>query len=379
MGFVAFADKPIRTREQVAREVHAVSLARRLDELATVIALMTISTEVGHNDRNGDRQWWCPFNRKDPQSQRFANDSECDSGLSSGYFQQQVSAPGASGAPWGWGGLFGDLNGNRKRMTLAEAADMFLAALSDDYTQARNNPALAGEFAQRVQRSVSGDRYAQNWDEAWAVLRRALASEPSKQVGDPVWLDDVLRPRLGTRLQTLPNWLNSGHGDFKDIRGVMVHHTGDTRETAESIRRGRPDLRGPLSNLHVGPDGIVTIVAAGVCWHAGKGSYPWLPNNRANWHMIGIECAYPTIIDRNAKGVPIYDPHERWPDAQILSMRDTCAALALRLGVGADRVIGHKEYAGVAQGKIDPGNMDMTWFRGEVAKAMRSGAATAAS
>jgi hypothetical protein len=51
-------------------------------------------------------------------------------------------------------------------------------------------------------------------------------------------------------------------------------------------------------------------------------------------------------------------------------MRDTCAALALRLGVDADKVIGHKEYAGI-QGKWDPGNVDMNWFRDEVAKDMR--------
>ncbi|MFC7447355.1 N-acetylmuramoyl-L-alanine amidase [Rhodococcus daqingensis] len=189
--------------------------------------------------------------------------------------------------------------------------------------------------------------------------------------GDPVWLEEVLRPVLGDRLKTLPGWQNRGHGDFRDIRGVMVHHTGNKNETAESIKRGRPDLAGPLANLHIAPDGTVTIVAVGVCWHAGKGSYPWLPTNNANPHMIGIECAWPTITGTDARGEPTYDAHELWPDAQIISMRDTCAALALKLGVGADKVIGHKEYAGAAQGKWDPGNIDMNWFRGEVAKDMR--------
>jgi hypothetical protein len=183
--------------------------------------------------------------------------------------------------------------------------------------------------------------------------------------GDPVWLEDVLRPALGDRLKTLPGWQNSGHGDFAEIKGVMVHHTGNSRESAQSIRNGRPDLPGPLSNLHIAPDGTVTIVAVGVCWHAGRGSYPWLPTDNANQHMIGIECAWPTVT--NGK----YDPNERWPDAQIISMRDTCAALALKLGHPATRVIGHKEWAGTSQGKWDPGNLDMSWFRGEVAKDMR--------
>ncbi|MEC4856735.1 N-acetylmuramoyl-L-alanine amidase [Mycobacteroides chelonae] len=185
---------------------------------------------------------------------------------------------------------------------------------------------------------------------------------PTPVSGDPIWLEDVLRPALGDRLKTLDGWQDRGHGDFLDIRGVMVHHTGSASATAESIRDGRPDLEGPLSNLHIAQDGTVTIVAVGVCWHAGEGSYPWLPTNNANWHMIGIECAWPK--DPNNKA-------ERWPDAQIISMRDTCAALALKLSVDASHVIGHKEYAGAAQGKWDPGNIDMNWFRGEVAKDIR--------
>lgn len=181
--------------------------------------------------------------------------------------------------------------------------------------------------------------------------------------GDPVWLEDVLRPQLGGRLKTLDGWRGAGHGDFKDIRGVMVHHTGNSRESAQSIRNGRPDLSGPLSNLHIAPDGTVTIVAVGVCWHAGVGSYPWLPTNMGNWHLIGIECAWPTIGPGGS-----YNSRERWPDAQIIAMRNTVAALLGHLGYLQDRTIGHKEYAGAAQGKWDPGNIDMGRFRGEVRK-----------
>ena len=184
--------------------------------------------------------------------------------------------------------------------------------------------------------------------------------------GDPTWLEDVLRPALGDRLKTLPGWQDRGHGDFKDIRGVMWHHTGNSAEKPESIAKGRPDLAGPLANIHIAPNGIVTIVAVGVCWHAGEGSYPWLPTNNANWHMIGVECAWPDIAADGS-----YDPGQRWPDAQIISMRDTAAALSLKLGVPADHNIGHKDYAGAAQGKWDPGNLDMKWFQGEVDKDMR--------
>ncbi|MEQ0587869.1 N-acetylmuramoyl-L-alanine amidase, partial [Mycobacterium tuberculosis] len=154
-------------------------------------------------------------------------------------------------------------------------------------------------------------------------------------IGDPIWLEEVLRPALGERLRVLDGWRERGHGDFRDIRGVMWHHTGNSRETAKSIARGRPDLPGPLANLHIAHSGVVTIVAVGVCWHAGRGSYPWLPTDNANWHMIGVECAWPTIRRDGS-----YDAGERWPDAQIVSMRDVAAALTLKLGYGPEHLCG---------------------------------------
>lgn len=183
-------------------------------------------------------------------------------------------------------------------------------------------------------------------------------------VGDPVWLPEALRPAVA-QLVEYPGWRQRGHGDFKDIRGVMVHHTGGPA-SARSIADGRPDLAGPLSQLHISRDGVVTIIAAGVAWHAGAGSYPWLPANMGNWHLIGIECEWPYrggIGERNAADEP-------WRRAQILAIRNTCAALLQWLRFGVDRLIGHKDYAGRAQGKWDPGNMSMPWLRGEVEKDM---------
>lgn len=186
--------------------------------------------------------------------------------------------------------------------------------------------------------------------------------------GDPTWLADVLKaqePRL--KVRELPDWKEYGHGDFLNLWGVMVHHTGNAAETAESIRDGRPDLPGPLSQLHIAQDGTVSVVAAGVSWHAGAGDYPGIPTDNANWHLIGIECAWP----RDTSIGPATQGRERWPDPQIVAMRDTVAAILTRLGFGPDRVIGHKEWAGRRQGKWDPGNLDMNWFRNEVGKAQR--------
>lgn len=190
---------------------------------------------------------------------------------------------------------------------------------------------------------------------------------PMPVSGDPVWLEDVLRPALGDRLKTLPGWKDSGVGGVMgDIFGVIWHHTGSARATAQSIRDGRPDLPGPLSQLHIAQDGTVTIVAVGPCNHAGKGSWTGLPTDNANTRTIGVECAYPKDVNNQA---------ERWPDAQIVSMRDTAAALTKHLQVPVSHNISHKEWAqlgpaGFRQGKTDPWNLDMDWFREEVQKDM---------
>lgn len=177
--------------------------------------------------------------------------------------------------------------------------------------------------------------------------------------GDPVWLPAVLRAE-GLDPVEFPGWRTRGHGDFKDIRGVMVHHTGSDTATASSIAHGRTDLAGPLSQLHIARDGTVTVVAAGVAWHAGAGMYPWIPANMGNWHLIGIECAN--------SGTSPSAPHRRnWPDAQYLALVRTCAAINRRLRQTSARTIGHREYAGRTQGKWDPGAIDMDVLRGDIA------------
>lgn len=176
--------------------------------------------------------------------------------------------------------------------------------------------------------------------------------------GDPVWLADVLRAE-GVDLVEYPGWRTRGHGDFKDIRGVMVHHTGSDTASAASIADGRPDLPGPLSQLHIARDGTVTLVAVGVAWHAGAGMYPWLPTNMGNWHLIGIECA-------NSGTSPSAPHRKNWPDAQYFALVRCCAAINRRLAQSSARTIGHKEYAGRAQGKWDPGAINMEILRADI-------------
>ena len=233
-----------------------------------------------------------------------------------------------------------------------------------------NGPNSPGSYAQAVQKSAYPDRYDQRMDEALAYFNRLNGGTTMGWTGDPTWLEEVLRADLGDRLIVEPGWENRGTGNgvngtnqMGNIWGVMIHHTGNDRETVEHIRDGRPDLAGPLSQCLITPDGKCHLIAIGPCNHAGIGSYPGIPTNQGNQHLIGFECAWPTI---RADGS--YDPNQKWPDAQVITMRDATAAVLRKLGYRSDRVIGHKEYAGASQGKWDPGNMDMGWFRAEVQK-----------
>ncbi len=181
--------------------------------------------------------------------------------------------------------------------------------------------------------------------------------------GDPVWLADVLRAE-GLRVVEFPGWRERGHGDFGDIWGVICHHTGGSNTPPSEIAYGLPTLEGPLSQLHLARDGTVTVVAVGVAWHAGRGSYPGLPTDNANYYTIGIEAAN--------------NGTEGWTDVQYDAYVGCCAAILRKIGYGSERVIGHKEWARV-QGKWDPGQMDMVKFRADVADRLEGGALMALS
>uniref|UniRef100_UPI003F4934C0 N-acetylmuramoyl-L-alanine amidase n=1 Tax=Nocardia suismassiliense TaxID=2077092 RepID=UPI003F4934C0 len=169
--------------------------------------------------------------------------------------------------------------------------------------------------------------------------------------GDPTWLAEVLRGE-GLRVVEFPGWRERGHGDFGDLWGIVCHHTGGSNTPPSEIAYGLPHLAGPLSQIHLSRDGTVTVIAVGVAWHAGVGSWPGLPEDNANFRTIGIEAAN--------------NGTEGWSQAQYAAYVGICAAICRRLGYGADRVIGHKEWAGPKQGKWDPGAMDMNAFRRDV-------------
>lgn len=175
-------------------------------------------------------------------------------------------------------------------------------------------------------------------------------------MGDPVWLADVLRAE-GVATVEFGDWRNIGHGDFGTIWGVVAHHTGGN-SSANSIQN-HPTL-GLCSQIFLNRAGVAHVVGAGIAWHAGSGSWPGIARDNANAVTIGIEA------ENNGT--------EGWSPAQYWAYVKCCAAICRRLGVRADRVIAHKEWAGASQGKWDPGGIDMNAFRRDIQNQIDGGA-----
>ncbi|GAB0103398.1 peptidoglycan-binding domain-containing protein [Nocardia sp. JMUB6875] len=169
--------------------------------------------------------------------------------------------------------------------------------------------------------------------------------------GDPIWLADVLRA-AGLRVIEHDGWRDRGHGDFADLRGVLCHHTaGGGTDDWRIVQYGRPDLEGPLAQLVLERDGTYRVIAAGVCWHAGRGSWPGWPTNNANYHVIGIEAV------SRGDGTD-------WTPAQLDAYKRGCAAILRRIDRTAADCVAHREYS--SEGKIDPAGIDMDAFRRDV-------------
>lgn len=168
------------------------------------------------------------------------------------------------------------------------------------------------------------------------------------------WLGDVLH-LAGLTVIDEPGWQTRGHGDMGEPLGILCHHTaGAAKGDAPSlsvVRDGRPDLKGPLAHLVLSRSGVFHVVAAGMCWHAGAGT--WEGVTAGNSHFIGIEAENTGLAT---------DP---WPEVQMDAYARGCAAILKKIGRGPIMCAGHKEYATPPGRKVDP-SFDMEAFRTRV-------------
>lgn len=165
------------------------------------------------------------------------------------------------------------------------------------------------------------------------------------------WLPKVLRD-AGLKVEETPNWQTRGQGDVGKIELIICHHTAekvdaDLHPNLDMLEHGREGLRGCLSQLGLGQNGIFYIIAAGKAWHAGEGHWPGVVGG--NEHAIGIEAENNGI-------------DEPWPAVQMEAYARGCAALATYLKLPYGRVIGHKEWT---TRKVDP-DFNMADFRKRV-------------
>ncbi|MGW6624216.1 N-acetylmuramoyl-L-alanine amidase [Nocardia sp. NPDC055002] len=170
-------------------------------------------------------------------------------------------------------------------------------------------------------------------------------------MADPLWLADVLRAE-GLRVDEFPGWRTRGEGDFGTIWGVVAHHTGSNPPSNNPGYIAQHPSLGLASQIHISRDGVVTICGVGLANHAGRGSWAGIARDNANAVTIGIEA------ENNGT--------EGWSTAQYTAYVKTVAAILRRLGHDASRCIAHWEWAGAAQGKWDPGGMDMPKFRRDI-------------
>lgn len=173
----------------------------------------------------------------------------------------------------------------------------------------------------------------------------------------------------------------AGHGEFGDMHGIVVHHTGSHNSASSQgdlLWNGYASLPGPLCHAGIAPDGYVYLTGWGRTNHAGLGDSTIL-NHVIQEDYDASKNLRPTKADKDGNAVfygfeIMYDGETPMSDAQRKTIVRICAAICTHHNWNAHSVIGHGEWQ---PGKWDPGAhgklIDMGSFRSEVAQAIKEG------
>lgn len=186
-----------------------------------------------------------------------------------------------------------------------------------------------------------------------------MTAAMSRHVG----LVDHLK-KWGLDVEEIDGWRHRGRPYNFYPRAIFVHHTASGAQSGNFasqniVVNGRTGLPGPLSQVLLGRNATVRLVAAGYSNHAGYGGpRAGIPANMGNTYAYGIEA------ENNGLGEP-------WGDKQLKAYYRLCAALLAWMKIkDVSKVFGHKEWT---SRKIDPAGINMDDFREQVRKALNHG------
>ena len=169
-------------------------------------------------------------------------------------------------------------------------------------------------------------------------------------MADPVAVYDRLLNDPVIRATLLDGARDRGHGDMiTPLWGLMNHHTGASGWSSPWSIAQHPSL-GLCSQFFLDRNGKLTICGYGIAWHGGAGSGYGIRD--VNAQLLGME------MDNN--GTEGWGTKQYWACVRVNALVQDTAKLA------RDRAIGHKEWAGAAQGKWDPGGMNMDKLRSDI-------------
>jgi len=177
-------------------------------------------------------------------------------------------------------------------------------------------------------------------------------------------LADTCR-KAGLKVVEIDGWKTRGRpGGMIEVRTITCHHTANggakgNYPSLNTVKNGRSDVPGPLSQLGLGRDGTVYVIAAGVANHPGVS----LKNDYTKRYAIGIEA--------EAVGVP--GTKGDWPEVQMVAYAKLCKALINRYQLSVADVRAHKETCSPRGRKSDP-SFDMKAFRERVARTILTAA-----
>lgn len=166
------------------------------------------------------------------------------------------------------------------------------------------------------------------------------------------WLPAALRS-AGIKVVETSGWTGRSHGQLPDKIKIVWHHDASAPgDSPGALNWMISNWNTSSAQVWIDRYGTWHLVGTGQAWHAGNVK-PGMPGNKDS---IGIETDHTT--------------GEKWPAAQLDSLRKGTAAIFKKQAVGTDWLHFHKTICDPTGRKVDPDGLDLAPERTAVAKVM---------